>query len=200
MGVGLAAEIRQAGTPRLREAATSHTTTHAVRHVAVQEETARRRFSLRENLTIPDTRAKRGGRWLSWRQRWWSSIILVEIFWLHQNTNLSGIKENGTSDPLFGLSQDQIQLNGIYLVGDTNIKPFVQGGLGVSHFRPEGNYENETLFNFSLGGGVRADITERVRFRFDIRWESFRGLIFGVFILSGGSGGAMYRFGFRRTY
>jgi len=51
-----------------------------------------------------------------------------------------------------------------------NVRPFLSGGLGATHFVPHGNGLNQkTYFSLSLGGGVGIPISGHVGLRFEGR-------------------------------
>ncbi len=92
-----------------------------------------------------------------------------EIFYGFQRTKVAGGGTFG-GEPLFDLDIHYLHLGGTYMFAGDKIRPYVAGGVGATHFVPDGSgLDRKTYFSFSLGGGVRVPITGRVGLRFEGR-------------------------------
>jgi len=91
-----------------------------------------------------------------------------EFFYSHQPTTLmiDGGLLAGT--PLFDLDVDYFHVGGTFGKGSGKVNPYVAGGLGVTYLDPE-NGDSETEFSFSLGGGVKVMLSDRIGLRFEGR-------------------------------
>ena len=102
----------------------------------------------------------------------------IELFWSHQNTNLTGA--GGTE--VFNSSIDYIHLGGTVMFPQKNFVPFAAGGLGITYFSPDQDYNSETRFSLSLGGGIKYFVHERIGLRLEGRaygtWFPDEGYIF----------------------
>ena len=99
-----------------------------------------------------------------------SDTTQVELLWSHQDTTLDIMPTIGP-DTTLGLDIDQYHIGGLYLpsTGSERISPFASFSLGVTIFDPVG-LSSEDKFSFSLGGGMKYSLGERVGLRLQVRW------------------------------
>lgn len=69
----------------------------------------------------------------------------------------------------FGLTIDYYHFGGTTVYKSGRLRPFVSGGLGVTHLNPDGNLSSETRFSLSLGGGIKVPLSHQVDLRFEGR-------------------------------
>lgn len=118
------------------------------------------------------------------------SDILVEFYWVHQNTNVK-IKdiifypiETTVSD----IKINHYQLGAIHEFGDDKAIPFAGLSAGWSTFNPDDNsFNSETKFTIGITGGLKYFFSSNIGFRLQtqllmpINWG-------GVYVGSGGAG------------
>ena len=92
-----------------------------------------------------------------------------ELFYGFQRTKVTGGGTFG-GDPLFDLDIHYLHLGGTYMFPGEKIRPYIAGGLGATHFVPNGSGLNpKTFFSFSLGGGAKIPLSGHVGLRFEGR-------------------------------
>jgi len=92
-----------------------------------------------------------------------------ELFYSLQKTELKGEGFFG-GDTLFDLDIHYLHIGGTYLLPGGRVRPFIGGGLGLTHFVPDGpGLDSKTYFSLSLGGGAQIPISKRVGLRFEGR-------------------------------
>ena len=92
-----------------------------------------------------------------------------ELFYGFQRTKVTGGGTFG-GDPLFDLDIHYLHLGGTYMFPGEKIRPYIAGGLGATHFVPNGSGLNpKTFFSLSLGGGAKIPISNRVGLRLEGR-------------------------------
>ena len=92
-----------------------------------------------------------------------------ELFYGFQRTVVTGGGTLG-GDPLFDMDIHYLHLGGTCMFGGDKVRPYIAGGAGATHFVPHGSgLGRKTYFSFSLGGGVRIPISDRVGLRFEGR-------------------------------
>lgn len=92
-----------------------------------------------------------------------------ELFYGFQRTK---VDSGGTfgGDPLFDLDIHYLHLGGTYMFPRDKIRPYIAGGLGATHFVPNGSGLNpKTFFSLSLGGGAKIPLSDHVGLRFEGR-------------------------------
>jgi len=99
-----------------------------------------------------------------------SDVTQIELLWSHQETDLD-IRPTIGQVSTVGLNVDQYHIGGLYLpgTGSDRVSPFVSFSLGVTVFNPAG-LGSEDRFSFSLGGGLKYFLGERVGLRLQLRW------------------------------
>jgi opacity protein-like surface antigen len=103
----------------------------------------------------------------------------AEFMWNRQPTALSAHNPNdGTYTFLSNMNLDSYQADILYHFKgpDSKFRPFIVGGLGVSHFGlPPVNGQNplgfSNRFSFNLGGGVKYYFTQHFGVRAELRWS-----------------------------
>lgn len=105
---------------------------------------------------------------------WLSDNQGLEVLWSHQPTDLTidtAFIFGGTSTQEVGLDVDNWHIGGFYAWGDSSAKsrPFVSYSLGATHFDAVG-FSSETKFSFSLGGGLRWNLSKSFGLRVHGRW------------------------------
>ncbi|HZW37138.1 MAG: outer membrane beta-barrel protein [Deltaproteobacteria bacterium] len=92
-----------------------------------------------------------------------------ELFYGFQRTKVTGGGTFG-GDTLFDLDIHYLHLGGTYLFSGDKVRPYIVGGVGATHFVPDGNGLNpKTYFSLSLGGGAKIPISRHVGLRFEGR-------------------------------
>lgn len=92
-----------------------------------------------------------------------------ELFYGFQRTKVTGGGTFG-GGTLFDLDIHYLHLGGTYMFAGDKVLPFISGGLGATHFVPQGSGLNQkSYFSLSLGGGVKIPISGHVGLRFEGR-------------------------------
>jgi len=82
-----------------------------------------------------------------------------ELFYGFQRTQVTGGGTFG-GDTLFDLDIHYLHLGGTYMFPGEKVRPYIAGGLGATHFSPDGNgMSSKTYFSISLGGGAKIPIS-----------------------------------------
>lgn len=117
----------------------------------------------------------------------------AEIVWTQQHTAQQLGTADGQAD-LFTFSMDNVHGNALYHLAepDARVRPFVLGGLGVTHFSGAG-LDSETKFSWDLGAGVKYFPWQSIGLRGQIRYKP-------VILGDGGSGDLCDPFGFCQSW
>ena len=100
-----------------------------------------------------------------------SSEGALEVLWSHQATSVTGrLAADGTKAKISDVNADQFLFDGLYLMGDEKLRPFVLAGVGATTWNPTGNYESVMRFSWALGGGLKYYMSQRFGIRLDARW------------------------------
>ncbi len=93
----------------------------------------------------------------------------IEFVWSRTETEMSErTPDFGSPDiKLFDADVDVYHVNLLWQYGllQDRFRPFAFGGLGATHFKPEGDFSSETRFSLGLGGGIKVFFTDNVGFR-----------------------------------
>ncbi len=91
-----------------------------------------------------------------------------ELLYSHQS---AGLDSSTTAlDPGVDIDINYFQVGGTYVFEGAPIRPFIAAGIGASYFSPDqSQYDSETYFAFSLGGGAHVFPTSRVGLRLEGR-------------------------------
>ena len=104
-----------------------------------------------------------------------SPVAEIEFMWSQTNSQLTGylIPPLRGEDPVFDIHTSQFHVNFLLLFprGNTKIVPYFMFGLGLTYADPKGETNGETRFSYSLGGGIKAMVNERVGLRFQAKWN-----------------------------
>ena len=74
------------------------------------------------------------------------------------------------TDPILDLDVEYFQFGGTYLFDGENTLPFIALTLGVTHFDPQpAEFDSESYFSASFGGGVQLNATKRIGVRIEGR-------------------------------
>jgi hypothetical protein len=92
-----------------------------------------------------------------------------ELFYSFQRTELNSGGISGGS-ALFDMDIHYLHLGGTYLFPGEKLRPFVSGGVGMTVFAPDASgLGTKANLSFSLGGGAKIPISNRVGLRFEGR-------------------------------
>jgi opacity protein-like surface antigen len=111
-----------------------------------------------------------------------------EFYYSRQRTQLQGSQNSSIGSPPFDVNIEYFHLGGTYGTRIENIRPYIVGTIGATYMNPDDSaLESETKFSFSLGGGIKTVMTDRIGIRLEARW--FGTLIGGngAVFCSGGS-------------
>ena len=112
-----------------------------------------------------------------------------EFLYSHQDTELRS--NSLTPGPTIDLTVDYYHIGGTTLYKSGNLRPFVSGAMGITHLSPGANLSSETRLSFSIGGGVKVPLSERIGLRFEGRGY---GTVFDSSAAIFCSGGCVARF------
>lgn len=108
---------------------------------------------------------------LSWNLRHDTS---VELLYNYASSDVTAVARSGAvNNRTFNLKIHDVLFNGVYLfnTGNDKFRPFLQGGIGLGILAPDAaNLQTLSRFAFSLGGGVKYYVSDRIGLRGDIRW------------------------------
>lgn len=99
---------------------------------------------------------------------WGATATQYEFFFSHQATELTGGGDLTPQEALTDLDITYAHIGGLLNFGEGRVKPFFGGGLGITHFSPR-DYDSETRFSMSLGGGAKLFVTKNIGLRFEGR-------------------------------
>ncbi len=94
-----------------------------------------------------------------------------EVFFSRQSTSLETGSLFAPGDPILDeLDITYLQLGGTYLFEGERAWPFMVATIGASRFEPDNSeYDSETFFAFSIGGGYKIAVTPRIGLRLEGR-------------------------------
>jgi hypothetical protein len=99
----------------------------------------------------------------------------IEFMWSQTNGQLAGylIAPIFEKEALFDVYTSQFHFNFLFLFpqGNKRFVPYFMFGLGLTYMNPKGDASGETRFSYSLGGGVKAMVNERVGIRLQAKWN-----------------------------
>jgi hypothetical protein len=72
---------------------------------------------------------------------------MVEVFYSRQSTSIE--------DTSFDVDVEYFQLGGVAEFTQEHYTPFAVGTVGVTRFSPDGDFDSETRFSLTMGGGVK---------------------------------------------
>jgi hypothetical protein len=103
-----------------------------------------------------------------------TQAMYVGFLWSHQGTDLEPDAVLGIPIDLpVSIPSDIDHYQGVFLyhwgTPEDQVRPFVLGGLGVSHIDVEG-LSGESKFSYSVGAGVKIFVTDPFGFRFQARY------------------------------
>ena len=103
-------------------------------------------------------------------------VTEIEFQWSRQQSQLQGNRLNGGKDDFMDVAIDNYHVNFVYnMYNDRRkVRPFFLFGLGATVFYPDsykGNHpDNESYFSGTLGGGVKASMTDNIGLKLMARW------------------------------
>ncbi len=74
---------------------------------------------------------------------------MVEVFYSRQSTEIDD------TNPSIDVDVEHFQIGGVAEYTQQYYTPYAVGTLGATRFSPEGDFDSETRFSLSLGGGVK---------------------------------------------
>jgi hypothetical protein len=94
-----------------------------------------------------------------------------EVYYSRQSTSLETNSLFAPGDPVLDeLTISYLQLGGTYLFEGERGRPFMMATIGASRFEPDNSdYDSETFFAFSIGGGYKLALTPRIGLRLEGR-------------------------------
>ena len=97
----------------------------------------------------------------------------VEVMWSRTDSNVLAdlsIRPLGTVD-LFKVHTDQWHVNfmPMFPQGNGRVVPYLLFGVGLTYAKPP-NASGETRFSWSIGGGAKVMVREKIGFRFQAKW------------------------------
>jgi hypothetical protein len=99
----------------------------------------------------------------------------VEFMWSQTNSQLSGylISPILEKEAVFDIHTSQFHVNFLFLFpqGNKRFVPYFLMGLGLTLADPKGEVNGETRFSYSLGGGLKAMVNERMGIRLQAKWN-----------------------------
>lgn len=96
-----------------------------------------------------------------------------EFIWNHNNSSYSAQETaTGTYFNAFHSNVDQFQFGGIYMFRSSEVKlrPYAGASLGFTHEGNNNGNPDRTAFSWSIGGGVKYELTRHFGLRGDIRY------------------------------
>jgi len=93
---------------------------------------------------------------------------MYELLYQRQSTRIRSQGTRFSGDDILDVAIDYFHLGGTYGVKGEAINPYAAAGVGLTHMVPERG-DAETRFSFSIGGGVKVPLSERVGLRFEGR-------------------------------
>ncbi len=92
-----------------------------------------------------------------------------ELLYARQDTEVD-TQALFATDPMLDLDVEYFQFGGTYLFDGENIRPFVAMTFGLTHFDPQpAEFDSESYFSASFGGGVQLNATKRIGVRIEGR-------------------------------
>ena len=99
----------------------------------------------------------------------------IEFMWSQTNSQLSGylISPILEKEVVFDIHTSQFHVNILVLFpqGNKRFVPYFLMGLGLTLADPKGEVNGETRFSYSLGGGLKAMVNERMGIRLQAKWN-----------------------------
>jgi opacity protein-like surface antigen len=80
---------------------------------------------------------------------------MVEVFYTRQSTEIEDLS------PALDMDVEYFQIGGVAEYSQENYTPYAVGTLGATRFSPDGNYDSETRFSLTFGGGVKWFLNDR---------------------------------------
>lgn len=100
----------------------------------------------------------------------------LEVLWGHQSSNVVEKRanvqdpQNPTETELFDISINYFQGGLLYSGGNETFDPYIAVGFGSARLSADGaEASSVSKFSFSIGGGLKGYLSDRVGFRFDAR-------------------------------
>lgn len=72
---------------------------------------------------------------------------MVEVFYSRQSTSVE--------DTSFDIDVEYFQIGGVAEFTQDNYTPYTVGTIGATRFSPDGDFDSETRFSLTMGGGVK---------------------------------------------
>lgn len=111
-----------------------------------------------------------------------------EFFFSQQATKLTSSSGTIPPETLTDLDISYAHIGGVLNFGTDRVRPFIGGGLGLTHFNVE-NYSDDTKFSISLAGGVKLFLTKNLGLRLEAR--GLATLVNNTTWIYGGNGAAI---------
>jgi hypothetical protein len=97
----------------------------------------------------------------------------LEFMWDRNNSSYSEQQfPGGAFTKAYDSHVDQYQFGGLYMLlgREHRIRPYIAGSVGFTHEYNSGMTPNRTDFGFSVGGGVKYELTRHLALRGDARY------------------------------
>lgn len=102
-----------------------------------------------------------------------SENFQAEFLWAHNPTSYSARSiSTGQFTKAFNTQINQFEFGGLVHIrgSEFKLRPFISGGIGFTRDSNSGGASDRTALSFSVGGGVKYDVTRHFGFRGDLRY------------------------------
>lgn len=113
---------------------------------------------------------------------------MIEVFYSRQSTSIED------TSPTIDIDVEYFQIGGVAEFTQDNYTPYAVGTLGATRFSPDGDFDSETRFSLTFGGGVKWFFNERWAARVEGRaYFTFFDSDADVFCVSSGGATCLFR-------
>ncbi len=113
---------------------------------------------------------------------------MVEVFYSRQSTEIED------TNPTIDVDVEYFQIGGVAEFTQDSYTPYAVGTIGATRFSPDGDFDSETRFSLTMGGGVKWFFNERWAARVEGRaYFTFFDSEAQVFCVSSGGAVCLFR-------